>query len=106
MTDQDVFGFCRAGSKTFVLCQFFHAVCDVDICTCVLITHVSDFDISGGRECVLRSGGFVVEAFEDVWAFDPEFAFLADGEFGRARGDVFGCLAGKENDRSARSEVD
>ena len=82
--------------ETFVFDEFFDAVGNVEVSVGVLVADVAGFEIAVRREGVGCAFWVVVVAFEDVGAFDPEFAGLTDGELGFVGGHVFGGLVGEE----------
>ena len=91
--------------ETFIFDEFFDAVGDVEVAFFILVADVAGLEVAVFGESVLGAFRVVQVAFEDVGAFDPEFARFARGDLFFFGGHVFGGLVGEEQAHGADSFV-
>ena len=96
MTRQNALEFRGRDLKALVFDQLLDTIGDVEVSVVVLVADVSSAEVAVFGERVAGAFGVVQVAEEDVGAFYPELADLADWDFRFGRGHVFCGLVGEE----------
>ena len=95
MADQQALELSGRDLEALVLDQLLDTIGDVKVAVAVLVTDVAGLEVAVGCQRVVRAFRVIVVALEDIRAFNPELACVADGNFGAAGGHVFGGLVGE-----------